>query len=451
MEQFLKADLLNAIKELGIEGSMAHIVRTVVIIFAIGLISVLANFITKKIITKYLRIFIKKTKNEIDDIYYEKNVFSLLSHIVPALIIYFFVPMAFSSGIHYPFEVNKAIAVVQDLTYIYIIIIILQFINSFLSATNLAYAKISEKKNIQLSIKGYIQVLKILFIIIGIILIASVILDKKPDTIFAGLGAMAAILLLIFKDTILGFVAGVQLSAYNMMKVGDWISMPTRNADGTVIDISLSTVKVQNFDKTITTIPTYALVTESFTNWEGMQNSGGRRIKRSIYIDLNTVKFVDEVLLEKFKKIDVLSQYISEKVKEINEYNSQKNRNNLEHINGRKLTNIGTFRKYIELYLQSKLALIDEKQTFINGKLTTVRTVLKEGKFLSNQTLVVRQLEPTEKGLPIEIYAFASTTAWAEFESIQSDLFDHILAVVPEFELRIFQNPSGQDFKRLNS
>lgn len=451
MQELLGASLIKMLSKMGAGADSAHLIRMMIFFVGIGLLSIIANYATKRILIRLISKIIQKTKTEYDDIFYEKNVFTLLSHIVPALIIYFMVPLAFLKGGKYPFDVNNAIDFVQSMTYIYMIIVILLVINSFLSAGNLVYDKIAEKKGIEISIKGYIQVVKIIILIIGIIVVASVLLDKEPGAIFAGLGAMAAILLLIFKDTILGFVAGIQLSAYKMMKVGDWISMPSRKADGTVIDISLSTVKVQNFDKTITTIPTYALVSESFTNWKGMSESGGRRIMRTINLDINTVRFVDNDLLQKFKEIAVLKDYILSKEEEIKKYNQENNVTNLEQINGRKLTNIGTFRKYIELYIRANLAQVREYQTFDDGDLVVKREIVKNGKFLGNQTILVRQLEPTQTGVPIQVYVFASTTAWVEYEGIQSDLFDHLLAILPEFELRAFQNPSGYDFRALRN
>lgn len=449
MEEYLGASLLDVLAKMGANKDSALIIRMIIIFIGIGFLSILSNFITKKIIVQYLGRLIHKTKTEYDDIYYEKNVFTILSHIVPALFIYFLVPLAFLKGGKYPFDTSAATEFIQSMTYIYMIVIVLMVINSFLSASNIVYNIVAEKKGIQLSIKGYIQVIKIIIIIIGTIVIASVLLDKEPGAIFAGLGAMAAILLLIFKDTILGFVAGIQLSAYKMLKVGDWISMPSRKADGTVIDISLSTVKVQNFNKTITTIPTYSLVSESFTNWEGMSNSGGRRIKRSLNIDVNTIKFLDKELIEKFKNIAILKEYILDKEKELEQYNTENNISNLKQINGKKLTNIGTFRKYIELYLKANLAEIEEHEVFIDGNQTIKRKVLKEGNFLGNQTILVHQLQATELGVPIQVYVFASTTAWIAYEMIQSDLFDHLLAILPEFELKAFQNPTGLDFRKL--
>ncbi len=239
-----------------------------------------------------------------------------------------------------------------------------------------------------------------------------------------GLGAMAAVLMLVFKDTILGFVASIQLSANQMVNVGDWISMPKYNADGDVIDISLNTVKVQNWDKTIATIPTYALVSESFNNWRGMEESGGRRIKRSINIDMSSVTFLNASQIEKFRKYYLLKDYITQKEKEIAAYNNSLEMEEGEVTNGQKMTNLGTFRKYLEEYLQN-LPEINKEMTFL-----------------------VRQLQTSDKGLPLEIYVFSKEQAWAKYEGIQADIFDHVLAILPEFDLRVFQNPTGSDFQK---
>ena len=236
---------------------------------------------------------------------------------------------------------------------------------------------------------------------------------------------MAAVLMLVFKDTILGFVASIQLSANKMVVPGDWIEMPSHNADGDVLDISLNTVKVQNWDKTITTIPTYALVSESFRNWKGMEESGGRRIKRSVTIDMKSIKFCTPEMIKKFKKIQILHDYIEKKEKELNEHNKKYEIDNSVLVNGRRMTNIGVFRAYIVSYLHN--------HPEINNEMTSM----------------VRQLEPTDKGLPLQIYVFSSDKRWVYYEKIQSDIFDHILAVAPEFDLRVFQNPSGYDVVKL--
>jgi miniconductance mechanosensitive channel len=238
---------------------------------------------------------------------------------------------------------------------------------------------------------------------------------------------LAAVLMLVFKDSILGFIAGIQLSANNMVRIGDWISMPGNNADGTIIEITLNTVKVKNWDQTISTIPIYSLVSDSFINWRGMEESGGRRIKRSISIDMKSVKFCTEKMLDKLKKIQLIIDYINDKQKEIKEFNKKHNVDESVSVNGRRLTNVGVFRKYVEEYLK------------------------QHPKIHNDMTFLVRQLQPTEKGLPVEIYVFSNDQKWANYEAIQSDIFDHILAIIPEFELKIFQNPTGDDFKKLSS
>ncbi|MGB7453231.1 MAG: mechanosensitive ion channel domain-containing protein, partial [Lysobacterales bacterium] len=241
----------------------------------------------------------------------------------------------------------------------------------------------------------------------------------------SGIGALTAVLMLIFRDAILGFVAGIQLAANKMISNGDWIEMPKYGADGDVMEVTLTTVKVQNWDKTITTIPTYALISESFKNWRGMQDSGGRRIKRSINIDMNSIRFCNEEMLNRFGKIQYISEYIDTKKHELEAFNKATKVDNASLANGRRMTNVGTFRAYVEAYLQNH-PMINLQMTFL-----------------------VRQLQPTEYGLPIEIYVFSKDQVWANYETIQADIFDHILAVIPEFDLRVYQNPTGSDFRGL--
>ncbi len=270
-------------------------------------------------------------------------------------------------------------------------------------------------------IKGYIQLVQILIVFVATIIVIAFLINKSPLGLFAGLGAMAAVLLLVFKDSILGFVASIQLSANKMIKPGDWIEMPSHKADGTVIDISLTTVKVQNWDKTITTIPTYALVSESFNNWAGMEESDGRRIKRSINIDMKSIRFCDEKLLDKLSHFYLLKDYISNKEEEIAKYNEKLQVKPGDIFNGRRQTNLGIFRYYLEAYLKQ------------NPNINL------------GMTFLVRHLQPSETGLPVEIYVFSKDKRWANYEAIQADIFDHIFAILPEFDLRVYQNPSGHD------
>ncbi len=396
------------------DGLLVFIENATIIVVTI-LLALLADFIVKRIIISSIAALTKRTKNDWDDVFVKQKVFNRLAHLAPALIVYY--------ALQYIFEAEKLVEFLGNLTQTYMILVVLMVIDSVLNAMHEIYMKlpVSQGRNI----KGYIQVVKIIFYAMGIILIISVFSGETPKVLMAGVGAMAAVLMLIFKDTILGFVASIQLSANKMVNVGDWISMPKYNADGDVIDISLNTVKVQNWDKTIATIPTYALVSQSFNNWKGMEESGGRRIKRSINIDMNSVTFLDEAQIEKLGSFHLLKDYIDTKQKEIAEFNKSLNLEKGTVTNGRKMTNLGTFRKYLEEYLQHH-PMISNDMTFL-----------------------IRHLQPTDKGLPVEIYVFSKDQAWANYEAIQADIFDHTLAVLPEFDLQVFQNPTGKDFQKL--
>ena len=407
--------------QLGLSEQHANILKFAVIIVFILIISYLAYLITNKVILRLIRKLISKTKYTWDDILLQKKVLNRLSHLVPAIIIYYYANIGL---IDFP----KASAALQSASYIYMIFIGMLVLDAFLTAIHDAYQTLPISK--ERPIKGYIQSIKIIIYAFGIIIILSVILGKSPGSLIAGLGAVAAILLLVFKDTILGFVSSIQLSANQMVKPGDWITMPSRNADGTVLEITLNTVKVQNFDRTIVTIPTYALISESFQNWKGMEESEGRRIARSVFIDLKSIRFCDDEMLGRFKKIKAIRNYIIEKEVEIEEYNKQLDVDDNDRVSRRNLTNIGIFRKYMELYL--------ENHPKVHGP-------------GSGYTLLVRHLQPTEKGIPIQIYCFSKDQEWAKYEKVQADIFDHILAVIPEFDLRVFQNPTGDDFKNLTS
>ncbi|HBV75942.1 MULTISPECIES: mechanosensitive ion channel family protein [Vibrio] len=274
--------------------------------------------------------------------------------------------------------------------------------------------------------RGIIQSIKIIIFVIAALLSTSILIGKSPIILLSGLGAMTAVVMLVFRDPILGLVAGVQLSANKMLSVGDWLEMPKHGADGDVIEINLTTVKVQNWDKTITTVPTYALISDSFKNWKGMTEAGGRRIKRSVMIDATSVHFLNEVEVSELTKVHFLETYIKSKVEEITLYNEEHHINNISSINGRRLTNLGSFRVYLEHYLRA--------HQDINNSMT----------------LMVRQLAPTRDGIPMEIYCFTTTTVWGDYERIQSDIFDHLYAAMPEFKLRVSQAPTGNDFHRLS-
>ena len=402
----------NWLTHYGINENLSLCLSSIVTVTFILFISLASYTITKSFLLKFLKLYILKSKNTWDDILIKRKVFDQITFIVPALIIH-----AFASA--FPAYQNW----IEKLAFSYIVIIVLLSIDKLLDVIDDIYRnhKISREK----PIKGYLQVLKIFIYVIGIIIIISVVLDRSPWGLLSGIGAATAVLLLVFQNSILGFVAGIQLSSNNMVQIGDWIEMPKYNADGDVIDIALHTVKVQNWDKTITTIPTTALISDSFRNWRGMQNSGGRRIKRSIFIDMTSIKFCTEEMLKRYKRIQYIQKYIDDKIKEIEKHNKINNINIESIVNGRHLTNIGTFRAYVENYLKN------------------------HPKLHKGMTQMVRQLQPTENGLPLEIYVFTNDTAWVNYESIQSDIFDHILSIIPEFDLRIYQNPTGHDLRNL--
>lgn len=402
----------NLLLDMDLEPKLVEYLSVMIKILLITIICIVANFISKKIVIRIITRIVKKSKVKWGNIILDRQVFRKLSHFVPAIIIYSFASMF-----------SNYQSIIEKLAVSYMIIVGVVFLQSLLNAFNDIYQTFDISK--VRPIKGYIQVVHIVFISIGAILIISTLIGKSPLILLSGIGAMSAVLMLVFKDSLLGLVAGIQLTSNDMVRVGDWIEMPKYGADGDVIDISLNTVKVQNFDKTITMIPSYALISDSFINWRGMQSAGGRRIKRSLYIDTSSITFCTEEMIEKFKKIDYLAEYIVQKQREIDKYNEKHviDRNN--PVNGRAMTNIGVFRAYITNYLKN------------------------HGGINQNMTLMVRQLAQTEHGLPLEIYAFTNSVQWAIYESVQSDIFDHLFAVAPEFGLRVFQNPTGDDVRQI--
>lgn len=374
-------------------------------------LSLIVFWIARFILNSFLGKRIRKSRNKWDDKLLNRRVFHRLTLLIPAI------TLVVASGLTGDFQ-----TFVQKALFIWITAIILMVLCSVLDAADDIYRQydISRHK----PIKGYLQVIKIVLYIIAGIIIVSILIERSPVLLLSGIGALSAVLMLIFRDTLLGLVAGVQLTANDMVRIGDWIEMPKYGADGDVIDISLHTVKVSNWDRTITTIPTYAMISDSFKNWRGMSDSGGRRIKRSLHLDMNSIRFCDEAMLEKLSGIRYISAYLEKKTQEITAYNKTHGYAPDQPVNGRHLTNIGTFRAYVLAYLRNHA---DIRQDF---------------------TLIVRQLAPTEKGLPLEIYCFTATTAWDHYEAIQSDIFDHLLSIVQEFDLRVFQEPSGMDIRQ---
>jgi miniconductance mechanosensitive channel len=409
------AALTALLSKLGLTESTAKFLETSIILIIIFLLALLADFVAKRIIVGTLKSYVKKSKNTWDDIFLSTRVFHRLAHIAPALVVYHSIDVVVVS--------ESLVHLIQKFTVGYVYIISLLVTDSFVNALHSIYQTfpISKEK----PVKGFVQVIKIIIYFITIILLVALISNTQPIKLLAGLGAIAAVLLLVFKDTILGLVASIQVSANNMVKPGDWIAMPSRNADGTVLEITLNTVKVQNWDKTISTFPTYALVTESFQNWKGMEESGGRRIKRSINIDMKSVKFLDPELKARLKKIQLVNDYIEQREVEINKFNETKKVDPTIPVNGRRMTNLGIFRRYMEAYLK------------------------QHPKVSNDLTFLVRHLQPTETGIPLEIYVFSKEQEWAKYEALQADIFDHILAAISYFDLRVFQNPTGDDFKKL--
>ena len=402
----------NQLDGTGMSEQTIGILSNIIMVIFIAVVSILANYIAKKIVLKTIDHIVNNNRYKWGHIIVEKKLFHKLSHLVPAIIIYYSA---------YVFPSYQAL--IEKAAMTYMIVVTITVFNALLNVFDDIYRSYEVSKI--RPIKGYIQVAKIILFIIGGIIVISSLIGQNPLIILSGLGALSAVLMLVFKDSILGLVAGVQLSSNDMVRVGDWIEMPKYNADGDVIDITLNTVKVRNFDKTITMIPSYALISDSFRNWRGMQVSGGRRIKRSVYIDTSSITFCTEDMIEEFRKIHYLTDYIATRINEINEYNMEHQINTESKVNGRQLTNVGVFREYIHQYLKN------------------------HPKIHQDMTLIVRQLAPGDNGLPLEIYAFSNDITWGVYESVQADIFDHIFAVAPTFGLRAFQNPTGHDIVQL--
>ena len=379
-------------------------------------LAVVAYLVTRFWIVGLIRRLVGRSKTTWDDALVRSQVFLRLAHFAPAMVAFY--------GIAFIPDLSPGVAqMIQRASAAVMLTVAALSLAAVLTALNEIYSQ--DPENRQRSIKGYVQVVKMVVYILAGISIVSVLLDKSPWIFVSGIGAMSAVLLLIFKDTILSLVASIQITNNNMVHVGDWVEMPKYGADGDVIDVALHTVQIQNWDKTITTIPTHALISDSFKNWRGMSQSGGRRIKRSIYIDVTTARFLTDEEAERFGKWSLLRDYISRKTNEIQSYNAEAGRNLGFDADIRRLTNVGTLRAYIYAYL-------------------TAHPQIHKG-----MTLLVRQLQPTNNGLPIEIYCFTNDTDWGVYEEVQADLFDHILAIMHEFDLRVFQDPTGADMSLL--
>lgn len=407
--------LQQVFKDLDFLELYAKASAVIVTFLAVVVLAMIVHWITKQIVIRVIHRLVEKTKTDWDDYLLKHKVFQSLSHLASAMVFYY--SCNFS-------EIQEVASLLTTFTNIYFVFIFVRVISGTLKAANDIY--LTTPYAASRSIKGYIQLAMILVYFIAAIFVVAFVFKKSPLGLLAGLGAFAAVLLLVFKDPILGLVASIQLSANNMLKPGDLIEVPKHNASGTVIDISLTTVKVQNGDLTISTIPTYSLVSDSFLNWSGLEESNGRRIKRSINIDMKSVTFCDDKMLEKFSHFVLIENYIKDKQHEINEHNKNLGVSNDIVPNGRSQTNLGIFRKYLEEYLKQHPSIVND------------------------MTFMVRYLQPTETGLPIEIYVFSAEKKLNVYEEIQANIFDHILAVIPEFGLKVFQAPSGSDIQDLS-
>lgn len=396
-----------------------HTVAILILLAGLFAAASFLYFICRPLILKVVTRIVEETDFNWDNELLGRGVFRWITHVLPGLLIFLAAPGLFSSV---PWLGNF----LRVTSSIYILITGYFVLDSILNALQSIFSRTIAGRKLNLA--TFTQVAKLLAALVCFILGVAILIGESPLSLLGGLGVFASILMLVFKDVILGFVAGIQLASNRMLSQGDWLEMPSYNADGDVLEIGLTTVKVQNWDKTITTIPTYALISSSFKNWRGMAESGGRRIKRKLLVDTNSIRLCSEEMLNRFQEIEHITEYLDAKKKEVEEANSRLDESRRDNrVNGRRLTNIGTFRAYIEAYLRH--------HPDIN----------------QSMTLLVRQLAPEGRGIPIEIYCFSANKNWAAYESIQADIFDHLLAVAPEFDLRIFQEPTGLDFQGLGS
>ncbi len=384
------------------------------------LLALLSNLIARRIILRGFRAVAAKTRSKWDDVMVEQQVFARLSHLAPALIVYVAAPVLLD-----PEADAGAVDYLRRVANVWMILAGARTLHALLDA--LVIIGLEKESTRTKPVRSYAQVVQLIVWVGAGILSVAVLMQKSPTALLTGLGAMTAVLLLVFRDTILGFIASLRIEANEMLRVGDWVEMPKYGADGDVVEIGLHTVKIQNWDKTITTIPTHAFMSDSFKNWRGMAESGGRRIKRALKLDMTTVRFLDAADIEHLSGIQSLRPYLQERTAEVEAWNQEHDVNHSTPVNGRRLTNLGTFRAYVETYLR-QLGPIRDDMTFL-----------------------VRQLAPTPEGLPLELYCFSSEQRWAQYEGIMGDIFDHLLSVLEEFDLKAYQQPSGADFRSLSS
>ncbi len=398
----------------GVPADDRELAAVAVMFFAVILLALIANYFAKHFIIRAVNAFVRRTQTGWDDKLIDNHVFDRLSQLVPGMILFLTAPVVFARS-------EGLLELSQRAALLYMGIVTVRAVDGFLYAVTDVYDGMNAARFTP--IKSYMQVVRIVAYVIAAILLIATIIGRSPVVLLSGLGALSAVLILVFKDAILGLVASVQLSAQDMVRKGDWIEVPKYGANGDVIDIALTTIKVQNFDKTISTIPAYSLISDSFRNWRGMQESGGRRIMRALKIDMTSVRFCTPEDLTRYDRIQLLRPYLATQRQDVERYNREQQIEVDEVVNGRRLTNLGTFRAYVHAYLRAN------------------------PKIYSDRTLIVRQLPPDEGGIAIELYCFANDIVWANYEAIQADIFDHLLAIVPEFGLRVFQAPSGSDIR----
>ena len=394
-----KEEIIEFLSNYGISSYLSNLITTGLIILSITIIVITINYVTRRIILSFFKRIAKSTSSQFDDLLIKNKVPRLLS----------FIPSLFFLYLVVPTYADNLVIIIEALTIILFIITVKSVLGTVKD-----YFKLSSSLK-HIPIDSYIQVIMIFLWFIGIILILSILTGREIGTFLASLGALSAIIILVFRDTILGFVSSIQITVNDTVRIGDWITMKGSDADGTVIEVNLSTVKVQNFDNTITTIPTYKLVSDSFINWRGMEESKGRRIKRSLLIKPSSVRFLENEEIDELKKVKLIKDYLNKKSSEIELYNQKENADKSMLLNGRNMTNLGVFRTYIEEYLKAHPMTNDDL------------------------TMMCRQLEPTSQGIPIQIYAFSKDKEWTKYEALTSDIFDHLLSSVKYFKLECFE------------
>ena len=409
----LKHLLYDYLMHHGLSENAAKYLNMVALLLALLFVVFLIDFLIRKLLIRTFNEFAMRSKTNFDDFLISNKVPRNIAHIIPFIIALEFAPDIFSDFPQFETYVEKGLQV-------FAILLILWVVRSLLNTVKEYFKTLPRLKD--KPIDSYIQVFMIFAWLAGFMSAIAIITGIPFFTFLTGLGAASAVIILVFRDTIMGFVASIQVSINDMVRIGDWITFEKYGADGDVIEINLATVKVQNFDKTITTIPTYALISDSFKNWRGMMNSDGRRIKRAINIKLSGISYLTNDEVTKLKDIQLIKAYLETRSTDIEKYNNEVGANKNLAINGRNLTNIGVFRKYIQTYI--------EKHSAIN----------------KDMTIMVRQLAPTSQGLPIEIYAFSNDKRWVNYEYIMADVFDHALAALPYFNLEVFEFPSGSNF-----